>query len=225
MAPARRAGGGAVRRLTPAALRAELAACTACVPHLPLGPRPVLHISTTARILIIGQAPSRSAHESGVPFADRSGERLAGWLGIDEATLHDPAKVAIVSMGLCYPGKASGGDKPPRRECAPLWHRRLFNLLPADRLTILLGTHAQAAYLPQTRGWSLAERVRRHAEFAPFFPLPHPAWRSALFAAANPWFEAEVLPALRHSVFKHLAETWNTWNTVQSGKTHRPGTR
>lgn len=186
--------------MTVSTIQAELAACTACAAHLPLDPRPVLQLSPTARILIIGQAPSRSAHLSGVPFEDRSGERLAQWLGIDSATLHDPAQIAIISMALCYPGKASGGDKPPRPECAPLWHRRLFDLLPADRLTILLGTYAQRAYLPQTKGWPMAERVRRHADFAPFFPLPHPAWRSALFATANPWFEAEVLPALRWQV-------------------------
>ena len=217
--------GGADRRLTLAATKQELTACTACAQHLPLGPRPVLQLSTTARILIIGQAPSRSAHGSGVPFEDRSGERLARWLGLDDAALHDETKVAIVSMGLCYPGGASGGDKPPRPEWAALWHERLFSVLPTDRLTVLLGVHAQRAYLPQTRAWSLAERVRRHAEFAPLFPLPHPAWRSALFAAANPWFEADVLPALRASVFKHLDETWTGCDTVQERKVQPLGTR
>ena len=151
-------------------------------------------------MLIIGQAPGRITHHSGIPFDDAAGERLADWLGIDEATLHDPARVAIVSMGLCYPGKAKGGDKPPRPECAPLWHDRIFSLLPADRLTLLVGAHAQMRYLPETRRWTMTERVRRHAEFPGLIPLPHPAWRARLWMADNPWFEAQVLPTLRAEV-------------------------
>ena len=183
------------------ALRREVAACRICAEYLPLGPKPIAQFSRTSRVLIIGQAPGRITHASGIPFDDKAGERLAEWLGIDCAALHDPARIAIVSMGLCYPGKASGGDKPPRHECAPTWHERIFAQLPRDRMTLLVGTYAQAAKLPETRSWPMAERVRRWREFAPsVWPLPHPSWRSTIFMRHNPWFERELLPELREAV-------------------------
>ena len=182
-------------------LHREVGACRVCAAHLPLEPRPIAQFSATAQLLVIGQAPGRVTHESGVPFDDKAGDRLADWLGIDEAMLHDPSRVAIVSMGLCYPGKAKGGDLPPRPECAPLWHPRILPTLPLDRLTLLVGTYAQRAYLPDTKGWTMQERVRRWREFLPrFIPLPHPSWRSNLFMRDNPWFENDLLPELRKLV-------------------------
>ncbi|WP_337190840.1 uracil-DNA glycosylase family protein [Qipengyuania oceanensis] len=186
-------------------LHRRIAACTVCAEHLPLGPRPIVQFSATSRIVVIGQAPGRITHHSGIPFDDKAGERLADWLGVDFDTLHDPARIAIVSMGFCYPGKASGGDKPPRPECAPRWHQAIWDELPEDRLTLLVGAYAQTAYLPQTRRWTMRERIERHAEFLPrFLPLPHPAWRSTLFMRDNPWFEAKVLPELRRLVSERL---------------------
>ncbi len=119
--------------------------------------------------------------------------------------MYDAARVALVPMGFCYPGKASGGDKPPRRECAPQWHDRVLDTLPEDRLTLLVGTYAQGHYLPEARKLSMTERVRRFRDFLPsFFPLPHPAWRSAIWMRKHPWFEANVLPKLRAAIQKHL---------------------
>ena len=185
------------------ALRQEIAACRVCAAHIE--PRPVASFSPTARLLIIGQAPGTAVHASGVPWDDPSGDRLRQWTGLDAATMYDPARVALVPMGFCYPGKASGGDKPPRRECAPLWHDRILSFLPPDRLTLLVGSHAQARYLPQTRAWGMAERVRRFAEFLPaFLPLPHPSWRVVGWMRRNPWFEADVVPALRDAVKGHV---------------------
>ena len=172
-----------------------------CAAHLPHGPRPVASFSPTARLVIIGQAPGSKVHASGVPWDDASGDRLRGWTGLDADTMYDPAQVALVPMGLCYPGKASGGDKPPRRECAPLWHDRILGLLPPDRLTLLVGSYAQARFLPATARWPMTERVRAYADFLPeFLPLPHPAWRATIWMRANPWFEAEVLPVLRSEI-------------------------
>ena len=186
------------------ALSSQIAACRACEAHLPHGVRPVVSFSPTARLVIIGQAPGSKVHESGIPWDDASGDRLREWTGLDRATMYDPARVALVPMGFCYPGKANGGDKPPRRECAPLWHPRILDLLPPDRLTLLAGTYAQARYLP--RGASMTERVRRFADFLPaFFPLPHPAWRSTIWMRKHPWFETDVLPALRQAVTARLA--------------------
>ena len=186
-------------------LAEEIAACRLCEQHLPHGVRPVASFSPTAKLLIIGQAPGSKVHESGIPWDDASGDRLREWTGLTKAQMYDPRQVALVPMGFCYPGKASGGDKPPRPECAPKWHGRVLDVLPEERLTLLVGTYAQAHYLPETRRLALGERVRRFREFLPrFLPLPHPAWRSTLFMRANPWFEAELLPELRQAVAQRI---------------------
>ncbi|MXO84928.1 uracil-DNA glycosylase family protein [Altererythrobacter aurantiacus] len=172
---------------------------------MPLGPKPIVQFSATSRVVVIGQAPGRITHETGLAFDDKSGHRLAGWLGVSFDTLHDPARFAIVSMGFCYPGKASGGDKPPRPECAPTWHDRVWRELPEDRLTLLVGAYAQRAYLTETKALTMTARIERYREFLPrFIPLPHPAWRSALWMAKHPWFEADVLPELRRLVAERI---------------------
>jgi uracil-DNA glycosylase len=185
-------------------LRAEIATCTHCAADLPTGPRPVVQFSSAARILIIGQAPGSRVHASGIPWDDPSGDRLRKWTGLSKRD-YDPAKVAMMAMGFCYPGKGKNGDLPPRAECAPRWHERILALLPADRLTLLVGGYAQAHYLPQAANASLAVRVQAFRTFGPaLFPLPHPSWRSAGWAKRNPWFESEVLPALREAVRERL---------------------
>ena len=147
-------------------------------------------------MLIIGQAPGSKVHASGMPWDDDSGDRLRGWLDIDRTDFYDPGKVALVPMGLCYPGKGQGGDLPPRPECAPLWHAPLLAAMPAIRLTLLVGQYAQKAYLPSPLRRSMTEAVRRLDEMPEgMFALPHPAWRSRLWMAKHPWFEADVLPA------------------------------
>ena len=143
-----------------ASLLREVSACTFCAPHLPLGPRPVVQFSATARILIIGQAPGTKVHASGVPWQDDSGDRLREWTGLGPNDFYDPSKVALVPMGFCYPGKSAGGDAPPRPECAPRWHERILDILPPDRLTLLVGSYAQERYLPKDAGKTLVERVR-----------------------------------------------------------------
>jgi uracil-DNA glycosylase len=188
----------------PAGLLADVRACTVCAPFLPAGPRPIVQFSRSSRILIIGQAPGIKVHLSGVPWEDDSGNRLRDWTGLSRADFYDPAKVALVPMGFCYPGKGASGDLPPRPECAPLWHERILALLPRDRLTLLVGLYAQAWYLPG-KGATLTERVRGFAAFGPsVIPLPHPSWRSVGWQRRNPWFESDLLPALRASVRSRL---------------------
>lgn len=186
-------------------LHTEIAACTNCAPNLPLGPRPVVQFSRTARILIISQAPGTKVHASGIPWDDQSGARLREWLGIPSHDFYNPEKVAIMPMGFCYPGKGKSGDLPPRPECAPLWHDKILAQLPPDRLTLLIGSYAQARYLPQTMHRLQTDRVEAFASFLPtFFPLPHPSWRCVSWMARNPWFENKLLPVLRDTVRKRL---------------------
>jgi len=188
------------RRLS--ALLREVRACRMCAAHLPLGPRPVVRAKASARLLIIGQAPGTKVHASGIPWNDRSGDRLRDWLQLDRDAFYDESRVAIVPMGFCYPGvDASGGDRPPRRECAPLWHARLFALLPRIELTLLVGSYAQKHYLRDGRAAAMTETVRAWREHAPrFIPLPHPSWRNTAWLRRNPWFETDLLPQLRARV-------------------------
>lgn len=183
-------------------LAATLAAargCRVCEVHLPLGPRPVLRAAATARLLIVGQAPGTRVHETGIPWNDRSGMRLRDWLQLDPEVFYDETRVAILPMGLCYPGvDPRGGDNPPRPECAPLWHPPLIAALPRVELTLLVGQYAQKRYLGARRRKSLTETVMSWRDYGPaFLPLPHPSWRNTAWMKRNPWFEAEVLPELR----------------------------
>lgn len=182
-------------------LLAEIRACTVCAAHLPFPPRPVLRAGVTARLLIVGQAPGRKVHETGIPWNDPSGDRLRQWLGLTREQFYDESRIAIIPTGLCYPGKGPGGDLPPRPECAPLWHPRLRAWLPEVRLTLLIGAHAQAFYLGPRRKRTLAETVRAGREFGPdLVPLPHPSPRNLRWFRQHPWFASEVLPALRRQV-------------------------
>ena len=175
----------------------EARACRVCAPHLPLGPRPVFLVGRRARLMIVGQAPGRRVHHTGIPWNDPSGEQLRAWLRMDRAQFYDTRRVAIVPAGLCYPGSGERGDLPPRPECAPLWQPRFRAALPGIRLTLLVGMHAQAYFLGRRRKPTLAQTVRAWREYLPeFFPLPHPSPRNRLWLKRNPWFVKEVLPAL-----------------------------
>lgn len=179
----------------------DIRACRLCEAHLPLGPKPVLRAAATARLLVVGQAPGTRVHESGIPWNDASGIRLREWLGMSRERFYDEANVAIVPMGFCYPGKGKGGDLPPRPECSQTWHPRLLALLPGIELTLLIGRYAQAYFLGERRRASLTDTVRAWREYGPrYLPLPHPSPRNVGWFNANPWFEAEVLPALRQRV-------------------------
>ncbi|NOH22789.1 uracil-DNA glycosylase family protein [Vibrio europaeus] len=182
----------------------ELRACKACEPKLPLGANPVIQASSSAKLLIIGQAPGTRVHETSIPWNDPSGNRLREWLALDKETFYDPNKIAIVPMGLCYPGKGKSGDLPPRKECAPLWHQRVLEQLPNIGMTLLIGQYAQNYYLPD-KPRTLTETVQQWQRWAPnYLPLPHPSPRNTLWLKKNPWFEAEVVPFIRGYVHEQL---------------------
>jgi uracil-DNA glycosylase len=185
----------------------DVRACTVCAAHLPLGPRPIIRGTTSARLLIVSQAPGTKVHETGISFNDRSGDRLRDWLGIDRDTFYDERRIAIMGMGFCYPGRdKNGGDLPPRKECAPLWHPKVRPLFKNVELTLLIGSYAQVYYLKDRRKGTLAATVEAWRDYMPeYLALPHPSWRNTGWLKANPWFEKELVPELRRRVRKLIA--------------------
>jgi uracil-DNA glycosylase len=185
----------------------EISHCRICEPELPLGARPVLQCAESARILIAGQAPGSKVHATGIPFDDPSGARLRSWMGIDNEIFYDPASIAILPMGFCYPGTGKSGDLPPRAECAPAWRKRLLQQLPQIELTLVLGQYAQSYHF-DNKAASLTARVKGWRDCWPaMLPLPHPSPRNNRWFKQNPWFEAEILPELRARVDQLLRKT------------------
>jgi uracil-DNA glycosylase len=195
---------------------AAIRVCRVCVENpcgkpLPHEPRPVLRASATARLAICSQAPGTRVHASGKPFTDPSGDRLREWMGVTPDEFYDEARVVIVPMGFCFPGQdVKGGDLPPRRECAELWHRQLFAALPGLELVLAVGSYAQDFHLGAAKSKTLQETMLRWQEhlktkqWPRVLPLPHPSWRNNAWLTKNPWFEAELLPVLRREVRKLL---------------------
>ncbi|MGE3960812.1 MAG: uracil-DNA glycosylase family protein [Dehalococcoidia bacterium] len=190
------------------ALLARVRACARCE-GLPLGPRPILQASASARILVAGQAPGKRTHHGRVPFDDPSGDRLRDWLGVDRGMFYDPARFAVVPMGFCFPGSGRNGDLPPRAECAPAWREEILARLPEVRLTLVVGQYALDWHLPGPTGRrrAVSEAVAAWRERWPeVLPLPHPSPRNNRWLKEHPWFETEVLPALRGRVAELLAD-------------------
>ncbi|MCE0493812.1 uracil-DNA glycosylase family protein [Vibrio salinus] len=185
-------------------LLSEIRQCRHCEPNLPLGANPVIQASTSARILIVGQAPGTKVHQTSVPWNDPSGDRLRQWLNIDKAQFYNKNKVAIMPMGLCYPGRGKSGDLPPRKECAPMWHQKVLDQLPGIELTLLIGQYAQQYYL-NNKPKTLTETVKNWQQWAPaFIPLPHPSPRNTFWLKKNPWFEEDVIPYVAKRVHEIL---------------------
>jgi uracil-DNA glycosylase len=183
-------------------LLAEIRACRVCEAYLPHGVRPIIRASAKARLCIVAQAPGIRVHETGLSFNDPSGDRLRDWLGIDREIFYDESRVAVIGMGFCFPGyTASGADKPPRPECAPLWQSRLFAAMPTFSLILVVGTYAIDWHLGERRKSNMTDTVKAWREYGPrFMPLPHPSWRNNAWLKKNTWFEKKLLPDLRARV-------------------------
>lgn len=189
-----------------ASLLSDVRACRLCADHLPLGPRPIVQLHSSARLLIAGQAPGRKVHESGVPFNDASGDRLRAWLGVSRDIFYNEKLIAVLPMGFCFPGTGKSGDLPPRPECAPAWRAQLLSRLKNLELTLVIGQYAQAHHLPDAAG-TLTEVVQAWRDHWPVVvPLPHPSPRNNIWLKRNPWFERQLLPVLRRRVAELLAD-------------------
>ncbi|ARU57640.1 MAG: uracil-DNA glycosylase family protein [Pseudomonadales bacterium] len=181
-------------------LLSSIRECRLCEAHLE--PRPVLRASATARLLIVGQAPGKKVHLTGIPWNDPSGDRLRLWCNLDKKSFYDECHVAIIPAAFCYPGKGKSGDLPPPPICADTWHGALLAQLPNIELTLLVGQYAQKWYLGARRKATLTDTVRCFDEYisSGFFPLPHPSPRNTLWLKRNPWFEQDVVPALQDNL-------------------------
>lgn len=175
--------------------------CTICAPYLEHGVRPVFIVHPLSKILIIGQAPGRRVHESGIPWDDLSGKRLRNWLGVSDESFYNPKQFAILPMGFCYPGTGKSGDLPPRKECAPQWHASLLAMMPNIELTLLFGTYALKHYLGKRCKKNLTATVSHWNDYLPdYLPMPHPSPRNGIWLRKNPWFEQDVVPFLQQKV-------------------------
>ena len=187
----------------------EIEACRICAERFAAtetahAPRPVVWFRPGARILIAGQAPGMRVHQSGKPFDDPSGDRLRDWLGMTAEEFYDMRRVAVIPMAFCFPGyDAKGADLPPPKVCGQTWHDRVMAVLGEVRLKVIVGAYSHRYHLG-AKG-PVTETVRNWRDHAPgVFPLPHPSWRNTGWLKKHPWFEAEVLPALRHEVRRAL---------------------
>jgi len=179
----------------------EIRQCQTCLPFLKDGVNPVLSAHPKSRVAIIGQAPGSIVHKTGIPWDDKSGERLREWLGVNKTTFYNAEIFAIIPMGFCYPGKGTSGDLPPRKECAPLWHQQLLQKMPHIKLTLLIGTYAQSYYLSVNKKKTLTETVQNYRDYLPeYLPLPHPSPRNNIWLKKNDWFFTEIIPTLQKRV-------------------------
>lgn len=179
----------------------QIRSCNVCEKYLPLGANPIVAASSKSQVIIIGQAPGKIVHTTGIPWNDKSGDNLRTWMGVDKPSFYNTDFFALMPMGFCYPGKARAGDMPPRPECAPLWHNRLLSSMKEVKLILLIGQYAQNYYLDELVNNSLTNTVRNYRQYLPkYFPLPHPSPRNNIWQAKNEWFGREVLPELKKQI-------------------------
>lgn len=184
----------------------EIQECKICENFIE--PRPVVFASKDSKIIIIGQAPGTKVHKSGIPWDDASGKQLRTWLGVTNEQFYNVTNFGIIPMGFCYPGKGKSGDLPPRKECAPKWHKLLINKMQNVELVLLIGMYAQKYYLKEEAKRTLTDTVNHYEEYLPkYFVLPHPSPRNRFWLTKNPWFEKDVLPELKKKVTKIISRS------------------
>ena len=182
-------------------LISEIKNCKICLPHLTQGVNPVLSASKESKIIIIGQAPGSIVHRTGIPWDDKSGDRLRDWLNVSKEEFYNENLFALIPMGFCYPGKGKGGDLPPRPECAPKWHDLVLDQITNKKLILLIGSYAQRYYLKNFVKKTLINTVKNYVEYLPMYlPLPHPSPRNNIWLKKNEWFEETVIPDLQKRV-------------------------
>jgi uracil-DNA glycosylase len=182
-------------------LLSQIKACSLCEKELPFGAHPVVVADSKSKIIIIGQAPGRIVHQTGIPWNDKSGDQLRKWMGVEKEVFYHPQIFALMPMGFCYPGKGKSGDLPPRPECAPQWHAALLSKMKEVKLILLIGQYAQQFYLGKNAKENLTATVKAFQSYLPvYFPLPHPSPRNIGWHLKNPWFINDVIPQLKNEI-------------------------
>jgi uracil-DNA glycosylase len=159
-------------------LQGELRRCTRCVEagHLSAA-NPLVLGSATATVMVIGQAPSRTDHETGGFYIGPAGRKLRGWLaeaGISEE--EQATRVYFAAITRCFPGRLPGSSKdrlPSRAEqklCRSWLDAELALLNP--RVVILFGGLSIETFLGKA---PLTERIGAAFEKdgRTWVPLPH----------------------------------------------------
>ena len=143
---------------------AAIRACRRCVEApqgrpLPHEPRPVLRASARRGSPCAARRPERGCMLRARPSPTAPAIACAiGWASRPQE-FYDEARVAIVPMGFCFPGQdEKGGDLPPRRECAGLWHRQLVRALPQIELVLAVGPTRKASISATQREQSCKRR-------------------------------------------------------------------
>jgi uracil-DNA glycosylase len=139
--------------------------------------RPLSLGTETADVLVIGQAPSKTDHETGGFYVGPAGRKLRGWLseaGLSEADVE--RRVYFAAITRCFPGRVPGSSKdrlPSRAEqklCRSWLDAELALLEP--RVVVLFGGLAIETFLGKA---PLTERIgfsfEREGQI--FIPLPH----------------------------------------------------
>lgn len=179
--------------------------CQTCQGKIPDEAKPIIQFSSTAKILLIGQAPGKVTNEVGKPFLDQSGKRLRQWLDISEADFYNNQLFNIMPMAFCYPGKnkSGSGDAPPPKICQQTWHQTLLEQMPNRQLTLLIGSYAREQYLPEYS--NLIDAIQQTCvEDSNIMVLPHPSPRNNIWLKKNDWFETETLPVIRQRLMDIL---------------------
>ncbi|MDD9149592.1 uracil-DNA glycosylase family protein [Sporolactobacillus sp. CQH2019] len=166
---------------------------------------PLYYAASTAKILIIGQAPGKRAQNTKIIWNDRSGTRLREWMGVSDDTFYNSGKIAVLPLDFYFPGKGKSGDLPPREGFAPKWHAQIIKAMPDIELTLLVGSYAQRYYLKTNSQMTLTDIVKNYRSYLPdYFPLVHPSPRNQIWIKKNPWFEEKVLPDLKEYIYQIL---------------------
>jgi uracil-DNA glycosylase len=190
----------------------QISKCTICTDRFAQTatrhrPRPVPWMRAGTPIMVAGQAPGLRVHEAGKPFWDRSGDRLRDWMGIDRDQFYDRHLVSVLPTAFCFPGyNAKGADLPPPRICWETWHEQALAFMGGPKISVIIGKYAFERHLG-LRG-TVTDIVADWRVHAPgVFVLPHPSWRNNGWLRKNPWFESELIPALRLAISEAITPT------------------